>query len=296
MRRVLREPMLHFLLLGVAIFVAFQLAGGGDDRGRETIVVTEGQVESLATAFARTWQRPPTAEELEGLVADWVREEVYYREAVALGLDRDDTVVRRRLRQKLEFLAEDLGAAAPEASEAALRAHLAAHPERFARPGRVSFVQVPLDPERRGDALGSDAEALLAALRRLGAEADAASLGDPSLLEPELRDATPEDVERRFGPAFAERLDALPVGRWSGPVASTYGVHLVLVRERTPPRTPELDAVREAVQRDWAAVQRTQAREAFYESLRERYDVTVERPSPQALGSTRPAGDALEAS
>lgn len=130
MKALLKEPLVHFLLVGAALFAVFDLAGtkGGEGPGR--VVITQGQIASLKADFARTWQRPPTGEELDALVKDRVREEVYCREAIALGLDKDDAVIRRRLRQKLEYVSEDIAAAA-EPTDADLRAYYDAHPEAF---------------------------------------------------------------------------------------------------------------------------------------------------------------------
>jgi hypothetical protein len=275
-RNILREPLLHFLVLGAGLFVLFGVVGEPAEERSDRIVVTEAKIDNLAELFERTWRRPPTPEELDGLIADHVKEEVFYREALALGLEADDPVIRRRLRQKMEFISEDVAEQA-EPTEDELRAFLAEHRDRFRTPARISFVQVYLSSERRGRDTEGDAERLLASLST-GA-ADAAESGDPFLLEREFRDLAPYDVERLFGRPFAERLAGLPIGSWSGPVASPYGLHLILVRERTEGGLPELEEVRDAVALEWRAAQRQAVNEAFYEGLRERYEITIERPS-----------------
>jgi hypothetical protein len=235
----------------------------------------------LAELFQRTWRRPPTEAELDGLIDDFVKEEILYREALALGIEQDDIVIRRRLRQKMEFISEDLATQA-EPTGAELQAFLEEHPERFREPSRVSFAQVYLSPERRGEAAWGDAERMLVALD--AGRSDPAEAGDPFLLEQDYRELAAHDVERLFGRAFAAQVAELPIGRWSGPVESGYGLHLVLVRERDPARLPDLDEVRDAVANEWWAARRKEANRAFYDGLRARYEVTVERPPWAAEG------------
>jgi hypothetical protein len=228
------------------------------------------------------WGRPPTDEELQDLVDDWVREEVATREALALGLDRDDPVIRRRLRQKLEFLSQD--SASP--TDAELEAYLQAHPEQFLVEPRLTFQQVFLDPRQHPERLDRDAAQVLAELTRHG---DETNVGDASLLPRALDNVPANDVAKQFGETFAARLLDLPVGRWEGPLESAYGVHLVFVGERTEARLPELSDVRNAVQSEWANARRREAKESFYRELLERYAVTYEGPveNPKRLAETK---------
>lgn len=275
MKRILHEPLLHFLLLGAAIFAVHRLvsAGAGFDRGR--IVITQGEVAALAEGFARTWQRPPTSTELEGLIQDQVREDIYCREAIALGLDKDDSVVRRRLRQKMEFLAED--AAVAEPSDAELEAYLRSHADAF-RVQRFSFRHVYLSRERRGANLARDAARLLAELIQKGSAADVGDMGDPFLLDRQFESVAADEVARIFGDGFAAQLGRMPPGQWGGPIESGYGAHLVLVTERTDGRVPALAEVRDAVRRGWLNARRAEANEQLYQKLLKRYVVTIERP------------------
>ncbi|MCK6455672.1 MAG: peptidyl-prolyl cis-trans isomerase [Phycisphaerae bacterium] len=283
MKRLMREPLVHFLLLGAAVFGAYGLAGGTRTTDPVPILISTGRIESLATAFTRTWQRPPAPAELAGLVREYVREEVCAREAIALGLHEDDPIIRRRLRQKLEFVSEDATMdSAPTDGE--LSGFLEAHPDRFRVEGRLSFAQVYLDPDRRGAALVSDAAAMLAALNQASAAIDPSTWGDATMLDRESTDVAKSDVLRRFGPAFAAKLGELPIGRWHGPIESGYGAHLVLIRNRSADRLPALDEIRDAVRREYVEAQRRQARESFYEALLQRYAVIIESPGPGLSG------------
>lgn len=274
--RFLREPLAHFLLLGALIFGAFKFISGETiEPGK--ILITQGRIESLETAFSRTWRRPPTANELEGLIRDYVREEVFAREAIALGLDKDDTIIRRRLRQKLEFVSEDVTAHA-EPTDEQLRAYLKEHPDAFRGDRRFTFSQVYLNPQRRGANLDRDAAQMLAQLRRPGSKADIAALGDSRMLENEFKALPASEAVKQFGEKFAAKLGEMPVGQWQGPIESGFGVHLVLISERTDDSRPALEDVRAAVRREWNNARRMEENEKFYQILLQRYVVTIERP------------------
>jgi len=279
MKKLLREPLLHFLLLGAAIFAAYSLGSKrrSDEPGK--IVISAGQVAALAESFTLTWRRPPTREELEGLIRDRVQEEVYSREAVALGLDRDDTIIRRRLRQKMEFLTDDIAALA-EPGDTDLAAYLLAHADTFRVQRQFTFRHVYLNPSRRGESLARDTGQLLAQLRRAGAQAEVLELGDPFLLEHEFQSLPDSELVKQFGEKFAAKLGELAPGQWQGPVESGYGVHLVWISERTEGRVPALAEVREAVRREWANARRLEMNEKFYHELLNRYIVTIEGPAP----------------
>jgi hypothetical protein len=270
-----REPLFHFLVAGVALFVLFRVLNGGDTGAPRDIVITEARVEALAENFARTWMRPPTSEELRGLVEDYIAEEVYYREAIAMGLDGDDTVIRRRLRQKMEFISEGIATAA-EPTDEQLQAYLAQHAEKFVEPSRLTFQQIFLSSEQRGEAVRRDAERLLAELTAGRVAPDRQSLGDPTLLPPTMEAAPPAEIANVFGTEFVEQIDEAPVGQWSGPVQSGFGLHLVRIDERKPGATPTLAEIRPIVVREWEAEQKQKTNAAFLAELRAKYDVRVE--------------------
>ncbi|MFQ6024685.1 MAG: peptidyl-prolyl cis-trans isomerase [Acidiferrobacterales bacterium] len=276
MKRLLREPLIHFLVLGAGIFALFGAVGDARDDKPDRLVVSAGKIENLVELWSRTWQRPPTPQELEGLIEDHIKEEVFYREARALGLDQDDTIIRRRLRQKMEFLVEDVAAAA-EPTEAELQAFLAANPEIFRVGATMSFTHIYLNRDKRGDAARRDAERLRIRLVGSTGRIDPAALGDPFLLPHDFEALPENEVVKLFGREFAARLLELKPGQWTGPVESGYGVHLVFIRERTEPQTPELAEVRDAVSREWREARRREANAAFYQRLREKYTVTIDR-------------------
>jgi hypothetical protein len=274
MRRWLTEPLLHFLLLGLAIFGAYRLLGP-NEQPPAAIVLTEGIINGQVESFSRTWLRPPTPQEVKELIREYVREEVYYREGMALRLDRDDTVIRRRLKQKLEFVAEAQGIAT-EPTDEELRAYLEQRRDAYRTDARVSFVHVFLSAERRGNAVAQDAARLLDILQTSNETIDPAALGDPTLLERRFEDVPLRDVAAQFGDAFAARVAEVPVGQWQGPIESSYGMHLVLVGARTDGRSPELGEIRDALRRDWLNERRIAANEAYYQALLQRYTVTIE--------------------
>ena len=282
---LVREPLFHFLLTGAALFLIFGLRPGPEAESSNRIVVDAGEVRQLAAQFQRTWMRPPTERELGGLVESFVRDEVYYREALALGLDKDDRIVRQRMRQKLEFIFEDLTAETP--TDEQLAAYLEEHADDFGIGPRVSFQQVYLNPDDRQD-LEGDARRLLAILEKGAEPMDA---GDPSLLPFDLSLASASEIARTFGGEFAEEMSRLEPGDWLGPVYSGLGAHVVRVTAREEGRLPELAEVRPVVEREWLTQRRNELRELAYSRLRQGYEVVVEFPDPApGIGGDSKAG------
>ena len=271
---ILREPLVHFLVIGAVLFALFRLV---DDPPPSTaeIVVTRGQIDQLATSFRLVWQRQPTGQELDGLIEDYIREEVLYREAVALGLDRDDTIIRRRMRQKLEFLAEDLSAQV-EPDEESLQTWFEAHPDAYVIDERFSFQQIYLNPDRHGDSVDDEIAQILQTLSTADEEFDITTLGDPILLPDAFTAMTRTRVEQTFGTSFATSLQDAATGSWVGPLESGYGRHIVHVSERLPGGMPELAEVRAAVAWDWSAAQQQNTLDAHYQALRQAYTIRVE--------------------
>lgn len=280
--KLLRQPLLHFLLLGAAIFALNAWLGRGSDQSR-TIAISAADVGRMADVWERQWRRPPTNAELRGLVDQQIHEEIFYREALAQGLDKDDVIVRRRLAQKLEFLAEDLSAD-PVPKDADLTTFFEANPERYREPPRLSFSHLYFSRDRHG----ADTESTAAqALTHLIAgpplnPAELRALGDAFMLQSDFVDRTPAELDRLFGADFGERVAALPTDTWQGPIASGYGLHLILVTHRSDAYLPALADVRDTVQRDFVDAKRREANTTFYEQLRSRYRIEI---APGALAA-----------
>lgn len=285
LRRVLGEPFVHFIAIGALIFVAYAAIDRGNDAPQEeTIVVSAGQIGQLVEVFSRTWQRPPTPEELRGLIDAYVKEEIFYREGRKLGLDNNDSVFRRRLQQKMEFLMEP-SAAELTAGEGELQAFLEAYREAFRIPRQFAFEQVYFNPERRGAAAATDAAEALERLRA-GRASDSAELGDPTMLPQRVALTSADRIELNFGGDLVAGLTDAPVGEWTGPVRSGFGLHLIKVDERKEARDPPLSEVIGVVTRDWEDKRRREIADERYAEMRETYEVVVEMPEGESNETT----------
>jgi hypothetical protein len=288
--RIIREPLVHFLLIGAAVFALFAFTTRGEQPAppRDRIVVTSGRIQQLAEIFTRTWQRAPTLQELHGLIDAYVKEEVYYREALKLGLDRDDTLIRRRMQQKMEFLTEP-GEDVLAATDAELEAHLAANRSDFHVEPRIAFQQIFINPQKSEQPAAVRAAEVLGAARSAPPAADFRGFGDATLLPPAMPLAPLSLIDRNFGEGFGERLTQLRENVWSGPVTSPFGLHLVRITERREGYDPALDAVRKAVELRWRAARRDAFRQAEYQRLRDKYEVVVPDvpPGTEAAGLTK---------
>jgi peptidyl-prolyl cis-trans isomerase C len=265
-RAALREPLVHFLIGGLLVFMLFAWRGEEADPESRRIVVTADMAQQLAAQFEQTMQRTPSQAEIDGLIRDHIREEIYYREALRLGLDVDDSVIRRRLRSKMEYLARaDTEAEVP--SDAVLQAWLTRNAARYAPGARTSFDQIYL-----GD---RNPAAVRAALQR---GADWRTAGEPISLPPSLEAADRDEIARTFGTKFADALAGQKQGEWARPIASGFGQHLVRIRTISVPKTPKLADVRQQVENDWRA-ETASAREAkAYQTLLDGYDIRIEKP------------------
>lgn len=269
LRRIFHEPLLHFFALGAALFVLFGWLNRDAMVAPDEVIVDQARIENLAAQFEQAWQRPASAEELRGLIEGWVREEILYREGVSLGLDVNDTVVRRRVAQKVEFIADGVMPANPTEEE--LEEWLISNMDRYRIEPAYSLKQVYFNPVRHGDEL----RAQLATLRSTLGTSAAAPDGDATLLPGSLRAARSSEVAGTFGAEFADALAGLPAGGWQGPVESAYGLHLVRIEEKVPGKEPVLAEVRDAVERDWSAAQSEKLNETFYQAVKERYTVRM---------------------
>lgn len=274
-KRWLREPLLHFLIAGLLLFAGYRWLHPELSQQSESnrIELTANDLRQLEDVWTAQWHRPPTDDEMRGLVDARVREEILYREALALGLDQGDTIVKRRLAQKMEFLADDVAALRdPSADE--LRAWYAKNSEQFAEPGRRSFRHVYFSTDRRGERAREDAQRALSKLASTPADASSvAAIGDTFMFQEFYGDRSPEQIASVFGSAFAAAVDKLTPGSWQGPVQSGLGWHLVFVTSVTPGRVPSYEEIEADIKTGWTDVQRTEARQRAFEAMKARYEV-----------------------
>jgi hypothetical protein len=288
--RLIKEPLLHFLLLGGCLFVLFyQVAEPEQATSSNQILVAKADVDRLTAQWQRQWKRPPTKNELEGLIDSFIREEVLYREALALGLDKDDVIVRRRLGQKLEFLFKDL-AEQTEPGEEDLEHFLAQNAERYTEPGRSSFTHIYFNRDKRGVKTADDADLALARLNIEPGTVDPSELGDRFLYQYSFDNQSPAQISRVFGSRFSNQLAGVEIGKWQGPIESGYGIHLVQVSARTEARQPELSEIRDKVRWDVIAERRDTIDSAFYKELRQRYEVEFDQEAKQFKKADAAAG------
>jgi hypothetical protein len=280
MKTLFREPLVHFLLIGSALFAVFSLFNDPAGSGSERIVISPGQIDFLEANFSRTWQRPPTEQELQGLLDSHVREEIFYREALALGLDKDDSVIRRRLKLKLEIMSDDLaGVITPNDEQ--LQQFLETHSRNFLIEPKLAFRHVFFKVDQYGNGAGDRAEKLLARLSGEGNKLNPDALGD-SLMLPNSFGLTPvSEIGRYFGKSFVDELIKIRPEQWAGPIRSGYGLHLVLITEKVAGRLPELDEIRDVVERDWSVAHKKEVQDGIYKRLREKYTVVFEQPTKE---------------
>ncbi len=282
MKKWYKEPLFHFLIIGALIFVVFSILNKEEDTvSGNKIVVSTAEIERLSDNWSNKWNRPPTETELRGLVDSYIKEEVYYREALALGLDQNDTILRRRLMQKMEFLSNDL-AELNQPDEAALNKYFLDNQEKYEIPPRISFTHIYFSLDKRGAKASEDAKRVLSGINALRAP----ELGDTFMMQYDFVQETPFEVERLFGKSFAEQLFTLGTNTWLGPIESGYGLHLVRISEKIDSRMPELASVIDKVRTDFMFEQRQKVNKEIYEKFKERYEIVIEA-MPKQSGMAR---------
>ena len=285
--RIFSEPLIQFLLIGACIYGAYALFGAPDEELVDrTIIVDETRIAGFISQWESRWNRPPTREELDGVINAFVREDILYRQAVALGLDKDDPITRRRLAQKLEFLTRDI-ALLKEPVEGELEQYFQEHQEEYRDADLITFSQVFFDPDLRDETTLDDAAALLTKLQAAG-EPDAATLdaGDRFMLQSYYPEASELDVRRQLGSGFASSVMQLEPGRWHGPVLSGYGTHLVYVYSLNEAPPPLFADHQQAVLESWQTEQQEAFNEEFLASLKSRYDIVIaELPEDRIMQS-----------
>ena len=290
LRRWLREPLVHFLLLGIVLFAAYAYVqrGRAGVESSKQIAVSLDDLRTMDLYFESQWHRPPTPAEFQAMVEDKVREEVLYREGLAMGLDKDDEIVKRRMAQKMQFLAEDV-ATAHEPSTAELKAWFEKNSGKFALPSRYSFRHLYFSPDKRGKKAQTDAAAALTKIAGQPEDSKlAAASGDSFMFQDYYGDRTPEAVAKEFGPQFAIALEKLKPGSWQGPVESGYGWHLVFVDTVIPGRVPAFEEMEPDAKTAWLAEQKQQAWQKAYKDMRAKYTVLLPNPGDQPPANTPP--------
>jgi len=280
MKRFLREPLLHFLLLGALLFAIYSFTQGGRTASAPSreIRLTPDELAQLVLLFQAQWRREPTQEEFSRMVENKIQGEILYREALAMGLDKGDEIVKRRMAQKMQFLAEDV-AAAREPTAAELKSWFEKNSAMFAQPNRVSFRHLYFSPDRRGARAREDASNAGAKLAGQPQDARlAGSLADRFMFQDFYRDRAPEQLGREFGPQFALAVAKLAPGSWQGPIESGFGWHLVFVDTVIPGRVPEFEEIEADVKTAWLAEQKAQAWEKAYKDMRAKYTVLLPAP------------------
>jgi len=289
-KKMVREPLVHFLLIGAGLFLLFGWKGNPasmqDGSQSTTIIVAQDTVKQLVAAFTRTWMRPPTEGEVRSLIENFIRDEIYYREAMAIGLDRGDALIRRKLRQKMEFILEDI-AAQTEPTDEQLERFMTEHREKYLIDPQIAFRQVFVSVDQRGD--GAEEHARLI-LEQLGGGADPDALGDQSLINHSAGLSPLWKIKKDYGQAFGKQLLNLEPGRWTGPLRSGFGLHLVFVDKRVVQPLPQLQDIRDTVKRDWAVALQKRLKDEAYARIRERYTVEFEKSEGKAKAGVAEAG------
>ena len=282
--RFLSEPLVQFLIIGAGIYAAYATLGTPEEESADTkIHIDEAQISAYITEWQSRWNRPPTRGEIEGLIQNQVKEEVLYRQAVSMGLGKDDVITRRRMAQKLEFLTSDL-AQAQQPAEGELEAYFAENLADYREPDLISFSQVFFNPDERGNATVDDAKAALEKFKTAGApDPKTLEAGDRFMLQSYFPNATEAAVSRLMGAKFAETTMKLKVGEWNGPELSGYGVHLVYVYDLKEGAVPELAEVKDKVLEAWHEEQRESFNAEFLKNLKERFEIVIDEIPTESL-------------
>jgi hypothetical protein len=276
MKRMVKDPLFHFLLIGAAMFGLYGLLEDESAAGKQNVInVTESDIDQLKAFWQKQWQRPPTREELDNLVEGRIREQVLYREALALGMEKDDTIVRRRLVQKMDFLVADVSLP-KEPDPGALQEYYQSHLDRYREPENLSFTHIYFSIDQRGERVEQEARAVLETLKKTGAQSTYPDeYGDRFMLKNTYINRSVDEIARDFGREFADRILKLSEQQWQGPVISGYGMHLVYISDVKASRVHDFQEVKEQVKNDYLFDLRREANSKIYQKFRERYEINV---------------------
>jgi len=280
LKKILSNPLFHFLILALLIYVIYGFFGDKQSTDSErTIVVTPSTINWLEKSWEKRWIRLPTEKELDGLIDQYVREKILSQEALNMGLDKDDVIIRRRLAQKFEFLTKDL-IQAPEPSEKELNNYFNDNKSKYKKPDLTTFTHIFFDPDKREEKTLKDAEQSKIKLNKLEQPTEGIDqFGDTFMLQSYYPERTEQEILKLFGPEFAKAVsEEIPTGEWYGPVLSGYGTHLVYVDGRIQTPEPQFDALKELVIEDWKEKKRQEINDNFYKNLIARYNIIIEKP------------------
>jgi peptidyl-prolyl cis-trans isomerase C len=286
-RKWLREPLLHFLVAGALLLTFSNFFGhwAASGASQNRIRVSAAEIQRLRELWTRQWGHSPNPKQMNNLIDDYVREEIFYREALASGLDRDDTIIRRRLVEKMEFLSQEI-ASTTSPSDSELQKFFERNREKYRVPAQVAFTHIYFSSSKRGPAAEHDAERVLVDLAsRPASFAQTPTLGDSFILQYEYPLQTRDQIKDLFGEEFAARVFAFETDRWAGPVRSSYGYHLVRVLQRVSPRLPDLSEVQGEVATEYKNQRLQTESDAYYAKLRQRYRVDVDKAALAAAES-----------
>ena len=272
-RKITREPLFHFLIIGLAVFVFTSITGSNIDLDSRKITVNAKQIERLSQNWQNTWQRLPNQSELDGLIREDIKDEIYYREAIRLGLDQNDIVIRRRLRSKMEYLA--ISQAESEIpSDEILQAWIDKNPQKYSIGAKYSFDQIYLESDSETNAQARVA----AALQKLRAGSDWRTLGDAISLPTSLNNVTKDEIGKTFGDGFSIGFANMKIGEWSGPIESGFGLHIVRINSVLAGSKPKLDDVRTDAQNDWRSQTVKEREQKAYQTLLDAYTIKIDKP------------------
>lgn len=285
MKQWLKEPFFHFLLIGLGIFLLYGFTTVEPQEDHKRIEITTVDTDRLVTVWEKRWNRPPTKNEFEGILNQTIRQEALYREALTIGLDKNDAVVRKRMVQKLEFISSDI-MTIDIPSDEVLQAYLDRHVQKYQTPGSITFRQVFFNTEKDSYvSISKKIEMLLKALNQEDNEIDIQNAGDVFLQGMFFKDESVFEIDRLFGKAFREKLFSQTTNRWIGPIESGFGLHLIYIDEKVKSKKALLEDVRESVLRDWTYDERKKLNDAFVDNLLKKYEIVVSKTSKTLLSN-----------
>lgn len=274
----LKEPLFHFLVVGAGLFLLYAMTANEPKNEETRIEINTVRADRMVTLWEKRWNRPPTQEEFNGLTAQYINEEVLYREALAMGLDSDDPVVRRRMAQKVKFISNDI-IIIDTPSDAVLQSYLDVHASRYQLSGKVTFQHIYFNPAKHDANMEEEAKVLLVKLLQDNNGIDMQSVGDSFLHGTAFKALKVFEINRLLGKDFTKKLFEQPVGKWTGPLVSGYGLHLVYIDSKTASKTASLEVAKQSVLEDWTTDERKKVNDTFISNLLKQYDVVVSKPS-----------------